>query len=211
MFVTWTYINTHKLHQDVGGIAVENCSTLNIDIRHLQICFFNVRQDRSRRGHHYGETWLTSSLSSSRGPKTDISRPGIKPRTPRWEANTLAKSYLNSLLKAIWNIYMTPRYILSCRFNYRWVTIAPRDSLRCTYKYLFYANIPTAGPPPKGQRVTAAKYWQNPRGAVLYTLVFAKLNTTVVLTKPHCGPPKKFRRQTSRGLFNKEIVFNLDF
>ncbi len=38
-----------------------------------------------------------------------MSRLGIKPGPPRWEANILAKSYLNSILIAIRNIY-----ILAC-------------------------------------------------------------------------------------------------
>ncbi len=38
--------------------------------------------------------------------ETDMSRPGIKPGPPKWEASALAKSYLNSALIAIWNIYI---------------------------------------------------------------------------------------------------------
>jgi hypothetical protein len=47
---------THVLHHDVGRIALASHSTLNIDIGHLQVCVFTVKQDRSRRGHHYGKT-----------------------------------------------------------------------------------------------------------------------------------------------------------
>jgi hypothetical protein len=42
----------------------------------------------------------------TRGPRTDMSRPGIEPGRPRWEASTLEKSHLNSLLIAIRNIYI---------------------------------------------------------------------------------------------------------
>jgi hypothetical protein len=47
-----------------------------------------------------------SSLSSTGGPETDMSRPGIKPVPPRWETSTLAKRCLNSVLIAIHNIYI---------------------------------------------------------------------------------------------------------
>ncbi len=33
----------------------------------------------SCRGHHYEETWPRSSSSWTRGPRTDMSRPGIEP------------------------------------------------------------------------------------------------------------------------------------
>jgi hypothetical protein len=36
-----------------------------------------------------------------------MSRPGIKPGPPAWEASTLEKSYPDSLLMAIRNIYST--------------------------------------------------------------------------------------------------------
>ncbi len=35
-----------------------------------------------------------------------MSRPGIKPGPLQWEASTLEKSHSNSLLMAIWNIYI---------------------------------------------------------------------------------------------------------
>ncbi len=41
----------------------------------------------------------------NRGPETDMSWPGIEPGSLLWKANTPAKSYLNSILIAIWNIY----------------------------------------------------------------------------------------------------------
>jgi hypothetical protein len=41
--------------------------------------------------------WPRSSPSSTRAPETDMSPPGLKPGPPRCEANTLAKSYSNSL------------------------------------------------------------------------------------------------------------------
>ncbi len=42
-------------------------------------------------------TWPGSSLSYSRGPRTDMSRPGFEPGPPAWEASTLEKRYLDSL------------------------------------------------------------------------------------------------------------------
>jgi hypothetical protein len=45
----------------------------------------------------YRETWPGSSLYSSRGLRTDMSRPGFEPGPPVWEASTLEKSHLNSL------------------------------------------------------------------------------------------------------------------
>ncbi len=58
----------------------------------------NVRQDRSRQGHHYWEAWPRSSPSSTRAPETDKSWPIIEPGSLWWEATTLAKSYWNSCL-----------------------------------------------------------------------------------------------------------------
>ncbi len=46
---------------------------------------------------NYGETWQRSSPSSTRGPRTEMSRLWIEPRPPRWEASTLEKSHSNSL------------------------------------------------------------------------------------------------------------------
>ncbi len=48
--------HTDELHKDLGQIALASRSTLNNDIRHLQVRVFTFKQDRSRRGHHYGET-----------------------------------------------------------------------------------------------------------------------------------------------------------
>ncbi len=52
---------------------------------------------KSRRGHHYRETWPGSSLYSSRGLRAVMSRPGLEPGPPAWEASTLEKSHLDSL------------------------------------------------------------------------------------------------------------------
>ncbi len=60
-----TNIHEHELHYDVGRIALASRSTLNIDIRHLQVRVFNGRQERSRRGHHCRETLQRSSPSSA--------------------------------------------------------------------------------------------------------------------------------------------------
>jgi hypothetical protein len=38
--------------------------------------------------------------------ETDMSRPGIEPGPPRWEAGTLEKNDWNNLLIAIRNIYI---------------------------------------------------------------------------------------------------------
>ncbi len=75
---TWTHI---ELHQDVGRIALASRSAINIDIRHLQVCLFNVRQDRWLRGHHYGENWPRSSPSSNRATLSCSGResnPGLR-------------------------------------------------------------------------------------------------------------------------------------
>ncbi len=40
------------------------------------------------------------------GPRTDMSRLGIEPGPPRWEASTLEKSHSNSLLRTIRNLYI---------------------------------------------------------------------------------------------------------
>ncbi len=39
-----------------------------------------------------------------RGPETDMSRPGIEPESPLWEASTLEKSHSNSLFNTM-NLY----------------------------------------------------------------------------------------------------------
>ncbi len=51
---------------------------------------------------------LDQDPSSTGGPKTDMSRPGMEARPPRWKVSTLAKSYSNSLL-----LYGTPSYELT--------------------------------------------------------------------------------------------------
>ncbi len=55
------------------------------------------------------EPWPRSSSSWTRGPSTQMSRPGIVLGPPRWEAITLKKSHSNSLLTAIRNIYIWER------------------------------------------------------------------------------------------------------
>ncbi len=54
-------------------------------------------------------TKVISILNYSRGPRTDMSLPGIEPGPPRWEARTLEKSHLNSMSIAIRNKYMWAR------------------------------------------------------------------------------------------------------
>jgi hypothetical protein len=68
------------------------------------------------------ESWPNSSPSSTREPETDMSHPGIKLMLPRWEESTLAKSYMNSLLKLFWtSTYELVTYVLhvtlGCRPN----------------------------------------------------------------------------------------------
>ncbi len=41
-----------------------------------------------------------------KGPETDMSRPGIEPGPPAWEASTLDKSHLDSLF-GIRNCYLS--------------------------------------------------------------------------------------------------------
>jgi hypothetical protein len=45
------------LHDEQTWAALASRSTLNIDTRLLQVRIFTDEQDRSRWGHHYGETW----------------------------------------------------------------------------------------------------------------------------------------------------------
>ncbi len=100
--VTWTYINTHKLHWDVGRIALACCSNLDTgnDIRHLQACLFTVKQYRSCRGHHHER--LDKGLLYPKPEVQRLSRPGIEPGPPQWEAIALEKkSHLNSLLMLV--------------------------------------------------------------------------------------------------------------
>ncbi len=59
-------MNTHDLRYDGCQIALACCSTLNINIRHLNVGMSNVRQDKSRQGNTYGETWPRSSPSFTR-------------------------------------------------------------------------------------------------------------------------------------------------
>ena len=84
-----------------GLLSVEGMPEGAIQGRPLQDLLLSKQHRRSwyqsRRGHHYRETWPGSSLYSSRGPRTDMSRPGLKPGPPAWEASTLEKSHLDSL------------------------------------------------------------------------------------------------------------------
>ncbi len=48
-------------------------------------------------------------MEMTRGSRTDMSRPGIEPGHPTWEASTLEKSHPDSLLIAIQNIYIWAR------------------------------------------------------------------------------------------------------
>ncbi len=45
-WVTWIYMNTHELHQDVDRIALASRSTLNIEISYLEVRIFTVKQDK---------------------------------------------------------------------------------------------------------------------------------------------------------------------
>jgi hypothetical protein len=58
-------MNKYELHQDVGRIALASSSTLNIDIRNLQVRVFNVTtMERLAQSHLYrllGDLRLTCS------------------------------------------------------------------------------------------------------------------------------------------------------
>jgi hypothetical protein len=97
----WTYMNTHELHSS----PLASRSILNIDIRHLQVHIFKVKQDISQKGHQCGDTWPRSSPSVTWGPETDMSWLGTESRPLLWEATTLATSYSNTMLIAMRNIY----------------------------------------------------------------------------------------------------------
>jgi hypothetical protein len=77
----------HVLHElnihEHKWTALASRSTLNIHIIHLYVRLFNVRQDRSRRGHHYEDTWPRSSPSSTKSSENDMSRSGIEPWAPQ--------------------------------------------------------------------------------------------------------------------------------
>ncbi len=64
---TWTSMSCTWMK--VGQIALASRSTLNIDIRDWQVCIFTVRQDRSHRGHLYGDTWQDHLY-----PKQEVTR-----------------------------------------------------------------------------------------------------------------------------------------
>ncbi len=96
------YMNTHELHLDSGWIALarhqQSISQLPRH-QHLQVHTFTVKQLTTMKRPR-------SSSTETRGPRTDMYRPGIEPGPPRWEASTLEKSLSNSLLIAIRIIYI---------------------------------------------------------------------------------------------------------
>jgi hypothetical protein len=77
--VTRTYMNTHKLHWDVGRIALA---------KHMACCQSNALQFW-RVLNHVTVTWT-----------------GIEPWPPAWAVSPLEKSHPDSLLMAIHNIYI---------------------------------------------------------------------------------------------------------
>ncbi len=96
--------------------ALASRSSLNVDIRHMQVGVFNVRQDRSRRGHHYEETWPRSFPSSSRGPETDMSTcPGWKlnpAHPPWWEAGEHSSKVLFEQLNHLHELETVQKMLL---------------------------------------------------------------------------------------------------
>ncbi len=79
---------------------------------------------------YYEETWPRTSPSLTRGPRTDMSRPGIKPGPPRWEASTLEKSHSKSLLIAIRNSYIWARN--------QWRMLEATDKIIKNWNHTFY-------------------------------------------------------------------------
>ncbi len=58
------YMNNEHTWTHMSCTIGTSRSTLNIDIRHLQVRVLTVKRDRSCRVHHYGESWPRSSPSS---------------------------------------------------------------------------------------------------------------------------------------------------
>ncbi len=85
----------------VGGEYDTQRGIRTVCYRHLQVRVFTVKQDRPWRTHHFGEIWAFD--------QGHLHRPRVKPGPPRWGASTLAKSYSNSVLIAIRNIYIWAR------------------------------------------------------------------------------------------------------
>ncbi len=67
----------------------------NIRFSVSQVSFCWGFQDQNQ---NIEESWPRSSPSSTRAPKTDISRPGIKLGPPRWVTSTLAKEQFGMLI-----------------------------------------------------------------------------------------------------------------
>ncbi len=81
--------------------SISKASASCQDIRPLQVRVFTIKQERSRRGHHYMKRLDQGHLH----PKLE-SRPGIEPGPPGWDASTLEKSHANILLIAIRNLHI---------------------------------------------------------------------------------------------------------
>jgi hypothetical protein len=147
---------------------------------------------QSRRGHHYRETWPGSSLYSSRGPRTDMSRPGIEPRRPAWEASTLEKSHLDSLYVGFTEPLLMMRLLHPDLYTIKFFEENGVSSPRRRWKFdmYFYDVFVVFKPfcPP-----SASKFW---RPCNLWPSIF--LNTTNVeinnnKTKCYAYINKKFR------------------
>ncbi len=71
------------------------CKTLNPEYRHQALASRRIHCQASQLTSEspLWTGWPMSSSSSTWGPETDMSRPGIEPGPPRWEVSTLAKSH----------------------------------------------------------------------------------------------------------------------
>jgi hypothetical protein len=98
---TW-HLPVHVLHEHIwtalGCRPLAYCSTLTVDIRHLQVRV-QCKARPITSGHHYGETWPRSAPFFNKE-----SRPGFG-RLHRRRA-LYQRAVKNSLLIAIRNIYM---------------------------------------------------------------------------------------------------------
>jgi hypothetical protein len=85
-------MNTHKLHWDVGRIALASRLNLNSDIRHLQVLY-----SLSSKTDHIRVTTMKKLDKGLFHPKLEVPRLTRLGRDRTW-ASTIEKSHLNSLL-----------------------------------------------------------------------------------------------------------------
>ncbi len=113
---TWARNMAPPVHEHtwpaLGCIPNSTFKSFNTEYWHQALACPHV-QCQARQITSGSPLWSTlprSSLFSTRVPKTDMSWPGIEPGPQQWEASTLVKSYSNSLLTAIQNIYMSSEH-----------------------------------------------------------------------------------------------------